>query len=61
MGGWDRCRNGNKEAENFLVNEFQKMYTELLKREVPEEIDLILLTNNHMISKGRTYFFLCRL
>ena len=57
MGGWDRCRNSNLEQINFLVNEFQKVYAELLKKEVPEEIDFFLLTNNHIISKEQGLFF----
>lgn len=57
MGGWDRCRNGNKDAENFLVNEFQKVYTELLKREVPEEIGLELLTSQAILAKENGTFF----
>ena len=57
MGGWDRCRNSNLDQVNFLVNEFQKVYTELLKREVPEEIDFFLITNSHRISQEQGLFF----
>ena len=57
LGGWDRCRTGNKDAESYLINDFKKMYSELLKREVPEEIGTLLLTQQNMISQEQGLFF----
>ena len=57
LGGWDRCRTGNKDAESYLINDFKKMYSELLKREVPEEIGSLLLTQQNMISQEQGLFF----
>ncbi len=57
MGGWEYVRKIDINKIDFAVIEFKKIYSEMLKREVPEEIGFELLSTQAILSKENGTFF----
>lgn len=57
MGGWEYVRKTEISKIDFVVIEFKKIYSEILKREVPEEIGFELLSTQAMLAKENGIFF----
>ena len=57
MGGWEYVRKTDINKIDFAVMEFKKIYTELLKRDVPGEIGNELLSTQAILAKENGTFF----
>ena len=57
MGGWEYVRRTEISKIDFVVKDFNKIYSEILKREVPKEIGFELLSNQAILAKENGTFF----